>query len=151
MRRKDKEIFDRQEIETILQRAAVCRLALADENGPYVVPLCFGYRDNRLYFHSAREGRKLDMLKKNNRVCFEIDVDLELRKAAQPCQWTMGYQSVIGFGDAFIVESPEAKREGLDIIMAHYGGDPGEFMQAKMDKTVIIGVEIAVMTAKRSG
>lgn len=150
MRRKDKAVIGRQEIEAILHRAAVCRLAMADENGPYVVPLCFGYRDNLLYFHSAREGKKLDMLKKNNRVCFEVDVDAALKKASRPCQWTMTYQSVIGFGNAFVVETSEDKRRGLDIIMAHYGG-AGELMPAKMDQMVIIRVEIAQMSAKRSG
>ena len=151
MRRKDKEILDRSEIEAILRRAVVCRLALADENGPYVVPLCFGYHDNSLYFHTAKEGRKLDMLKKDNRVCFEVDVDPALKKGDRPCRWTMGYQSVIGFGNAFVVESPEHRREGLDVIMAHYGGAPGEYMQSKMDQTMVVKVEIAQMTAKRSG
>ena len=64
MRRKDKEITHRAEIESIIRRSMVCRLALADENIPYLVPLCFGYKDNSLYFHSVGQGRKIEMLKK---------------------------------------------------------------------------------------
>ena len=78
MRRKDKEISDTKEIEEIIKRAKVCRLAMTDENRPYMVPLCFGYSEGVLYFHSANRGKKLDILNKNNRICFEFDIELEL-------------------------------------------------------------------------
>jgi hypothetical protein len=78
MRRKDKEISDIALIEDIITKARVCRLALYDNARPYIVPLCFGYKDNILYFHSAPEGKKLSLLRNNNRVCFEFDTDHEL-------------------------------------------------------------------------
>ncbi|MCJ7619404.1 MAG: pyridoxamine 5'-phosphate oxidase family protein, partial [Anaerolineae bacterium] len=65
MRRAEREIKDREAIEDILRRATVCRLAVCDGNVPYVVPLSFGYADNCLYFHSAREGRKIETIKAN--------------------------------------------------------------------------------------
>ena len=68
MRRKDREISDLGEIESIIQRADICRLAFCDRGKPYVVPLCFGYRRGAIYFHSAREGRKLDMIRNNRLV-----------------------------------------------------------------------------------
>ena len=71
MRRKDKEIKDKEVIESIIKRATVCRIALSENNVPYIVPLSFGYKDNCLYFHSAPEGRKIDIIKQNNNVCFE--------------------------------------------------------------------------------
>ena len=69
MRRKDKEITDIKEIESILQGAQVCRLGMADNNMPYVIPVCFGYKEHTVYIHSASEGRKIDTLKKNPNVC----------------------------------------------------------------------------------
>ncbi len=81
MRREDKEINDIATIEGIIRKARVCRLALSENGQPYIVPLCFGYKDNNLYFHSAGEGKKLDIIKKNNNVCFEFDIDLELVKS----------------------------------------------------------------------
>ena len=89
MRRKDKEITDKAEIESIIGSSMVCRLAMTDKNRPYIVPLCFGYKDNTLYFHSAGQGKKLDILKKNNLVCFEFDIDYEPIKEDKAYDWLM--------------------------------------------------------------
>ena len=67
MRRKDREITDWHEIEAILAEAMVCRIGLADESTPYVVPVSFGYDDGSLYIHSAPDGKKLALLTKNPR------------------------------------------------------------------------------------
>ena len=95
MRRSEKEITDKLAIEKIINASLVCRLALSDGNQPYIVPLCFGYQDRTLYFHSALEGKKIDILKKNKRTCFEFDVNSEIIKAEKACKWGMKYQSVI--------------------------------------------------------
>ena len=94
MRRKDKEITDESEIESIIRNSLVCRLGLADNSTPYIVPLCFGYKDNRLYFHSAKEGRKIEILKRNNEVCFEFDDNLEVKAGKAACDWGMNFQEV---------------------------------------------------------
>ncbi len=150
MRREDKEIKNRDEIENILSRAAVCRLGLCDGDRPYVVPLCFGYKDNALYFHCGSRGKKIDILRKNNNVCFEVDIDCEIVKADQPCDWGMKYESVIGYGKAFTIEETESKREGLDIIMQHYSNGVFEYPQEATENTVVIKVEIETMTCKES-
>ena len=75
MRRKEKEIKDRKEIISILQKAKICRIGLSENNKPYIVPMNFGYKEGCLYFHCANEGRKIGIIKKNNNVCFEIDTD----------------------------------------------------------------------------
>ena len=85
MRRKDKEIKDKDQIEQIVQDARVCHLALADNGQPYVVPLNFGYREKTVYFHSARQGRKIDMLRANPRVCLEFSSLLELVQGEKSC------------------------------------------------------------------
>ena len=75
MRRGEREIKDRKEIEAIIERANVCRIGLSDGKMPYVIPMDFGYKDNCLYFHCAREGKKIDIIKRNNSACFEMDID----------------------------------------------------------------------------
>jgi hypothetical protein len=151
MRRKEREITDSGEIESIIHKASLCRLAMADGERPYVVPLSFGYRDNTLYFHSAREGKKLDILRKNDKVCFEIDVDQELVSGESPCKWSMKYRSVIGFGRASLVDDPESKEKALDVIMEHYGAErPFEYHEKGFEKAIIIKVDIKSMTGKKA-
>lgn len=152
MRKREKEIKEKHAIESIMKRAAICRIGLSGNDVPYVVPLNFGYRDNCLYFHSAKEGKKIDMMQKNNTVCFEIDVDTELMQAEDPCKWSMKYSSVIGFGRAFLLEEPEEKRQALNIIMEHYSGRSSrEYPEKALGSIAIIKVQIESMTGKRSG
>ena len=151
MRRKDREINDIAVIEGIIRKGQVCRLALSENGQPYIIPLCFGYEDNNLYFHSAREGKKLDILRKNNNVCFEIDIDLELVKGKKACDCSMKYQSVIGFGKAELIEDIESKRRAFNIIMQNYLEGSFEYPDESIQKTVIIKVEIESMTGKKLG
>jgi nitroimidazol reductase NimA-like FMN-containing flavoprotein (pyridoxamine 5'-phosphate oxidase superfamily) len=152
MRRKDKEVRDMREIEAIIHCAQVCRLACADNGVPYIVPLCFGYETGTLYFHVAREGRKLDILRKNPRVCFECDIDQELVRGQTACQWGMKYRSVIGFGAASILENPDAKKAALDRIMKHYNAQqPYAYSDASLANTLVIKVDIDEMTGKVAG
>ena len=151
MRRKDKEIRDIATIEDIIRKASVCRLGLCDNGMPYVVPLCFGYKDKTLYFHCAREGKKLDILRKNNNICFEIDIDYEPIKTKEACKCSIKYQSVIGFGKALLIEDVESKRKAFDIIMQNYSDGSFEYPVEAIKNTVIIRVEVESMTGKKSG
>ena len=151
MRRAEKKISDRAELDSIIRQASVCRLALCDEGTPYIVPVCFGYQDNNLYFHSAGEGRKLKILERNNLVCFEMDIDTRLVVNSKPCDWSMRFLSVIGTGRAHQVEDPAEKIEALNRIMSHYSGPPGDYDQDLIDKTTVIRIEIESMTGKKSG
>lgn len=150
MRRKEKEIKDKAEIESIIRNSLVCRLGMADNGTPYIVPLCFGYKDNCLYFHSAREGRKIEMLKRNNAVCFEFDGNLEVEAGKAACDWGMQYRSVIGYGRASFVEDPEEQRKALDAIMAQYADGAFEYSEKALGKVLVIKVEIESMTGKKS-
>ena len=152
MRRKEKEITDLSGIESIIEKSVVCRLAMSDDGQPYVVPLCFGYADHTLYFHSAGEGRKIEILRKNNRVCFEFDIDpMVVKKGPDGCDWGMKFQSVIGTGRAEFIRDEASKRKALDIIMGQYGDGPFQYADAKVERTVVIGVRIEEMTGKASG
>jgi hypothetical protein len=152
MRRKDKEIVDRTLIDRIIDRADVCRVAFCDGNIPYIVPMNFGYRDDCLYFHCAREGRKIEMLKKNENVCFEMDIEHELVKNEKPCEWGMKYYSVIGFGKAELVEGNDEKRKALDIIMSRYSDSKSfEYPENILNNVKIIKVSITEISGKKSG
>ena len=151
MRRKDQEITDITAIEDIIRKAQVCRLGLSENGRPYIVPLCFGYKDNTFYFHAAREGKKLDILKKNNNVCLEIDIDQELVRGKKACNCSMKYRSVIGFGKAEIIDDIEQKRRALNIIMQNYFEDLFRYPEESIGNIVIIKVEIESMTGKKLG
>jgi len=150
MRRKEKEITEESDIESIIKRSLVCRLALSDGDKPYIVPLCFGYKDKALYFHGAYEGRKMDILKKNQMVCFEFDIDTEIIEAENPCHWSMKYLSVIVFGKAVFLESFDEKKKAIDIIMSQYSDREFQFPDIAIERTAVIKVEIERMTGKQS-
>ncbi|MCX7921914.1 MAG: pyridoxamine 5'-phosphate oxidase family protein [Clostridia bacterium] len=152
MRRKDRQIEDKNEIESILQKADVCRIAMCDGNIPYIVPMNYGYSDGCIYLHCAKEGRKLDVIAANNNVCFEVDIDHELVVPQDASHCTMKYRSVIGRGKAFIVESAQEKVKALNLLMEHYTGRSGyEFPEKMLDVTGVIKIQIEEMTGKKLG
>jgi nitroimidazol reductase NimA-like FMN-containing flavoprotein (pyridoxamine 5'-phosphate oxidase superfamily) len=151
MRREDKEIRDKKEIESIIEKATVCRVAFSENDVPYIVPLNFGYKDDCLYFHSAADGKKIEIIRQNNQVCFEVDTDQEVVKSETPCNWEMKYRSVIGFGKASFVDHLEEKRRALNIIMEHYSGDSYDYPEDAINNVAIVKVEIESMTGKKSG
>jgi nitroimidazol reductase NimA-like FMN-containing flavoprotein (pyridoxamine 5'-phosphate oxidase superfamily) len=151
MRRKEKEITKRSEIESVIHKSLVCRVGLSDNNIPYVVPLCFGYQDNTIYVHGSLKGKKMNMLQKNQNVCFEFDINNEIVEAENACEWSMKYQSVIGFGKASFLGDPEHKRKALNIIMNQYSDSPFQFPENAINGTAVIKIEITSMTGKQSG
>jgi len=150
MRRKDKEIEDAKEIESMISRSDVCRIALSENNSPYIVPMCFGYMDNFLYFHSAADSKKIDIIKKNNLV-FEFATHEGLIKSEDPCDWDVKYQSVVGSCKAFFIDDLEEKTRALNIIAEHYSSDAHEYHKNSVDNVTVIKVEIENLTGKKSG
>ena len=151
MRRKDKEISDESDIKAVIKKSNVCRLGMVNGNKPYIVPLCFGYQDNTLYFHGSLQGRKIDLLRKNPNVCFEFDLVGETAESQNACDWSMKYQSVIGFGKAVFVEDLDERRKALTIIMGQYSDRIFEFPEHTLKVTAVIKVEIDSITGKSSG
>jgi len=148
MRRIDKEMKDG--IEEVLRRAKICRIAMCDEGVPYCVPVIFCYSDGFIYVHSARKGRKIDILKRNNIVCFETEVDISLIRVGSPCEWTLAYKSVIGVGKASFVEDREEKRKALNCIIKRYSDEDHEIPDEELDKVEVIRIEIEEMSGKKS-
>ena len=149
MRRSQREITNRTEIDAIIRRSQVCRLGLTDGDEPYVVPLCFGYDGEALYFHCAKEGRKLDILRKNNRVCFEFDIVEGIIKNTQACGWGVRYRSVIGVGTAHLVEKNDEKIKGLAVIMNQYAEGRFIFPDDAVSRTAVIKVIIESVSGKQ--
>jgi nitroimidazol reductase NimA-like FMN-containing flavoprotein (pyridoxamine 5'-phosphate oxidase superfamily) len=152
MRRKQYEITDSAIIEDILSKSEVCRIALIDNDRPYIVPLNYGYKNNAIYFHSSPRGKKIELLKTNNKVCFEIELFTEIVKNEIPCTWGTKYRSVIGYGTIELLTDPDQKTEGLDIIMAHYGKtDKNIFQDKQIGNVLILKLKIEEITGKQLG
>jgi nitroimidazol reductase NimA-like FMN-containing flavoprotein (pyridoxamine 5'-phosphate oxidase superfamily) len=150
MRRKEKEVTDKKEIEKILQQSNVCRLAMVDGDKPYIVPMNFGYRDGNLFFHSAPGGKKIDLIKKNPNVCFEVDQLIRFQKETLACNWGVEYKSVIGSGKARLIKGLEEKKQALNIMMSRYSDGPFEYSNKMLEKTIVIKVTVENMTGKQS-
>jgi len=152
MRRNDREISDFQEIEKIISKADVCRIAFANDNIPYIVTMNFGYvtqPSGMLYFHCANEGRKLKMMLVNSYVCFEMDTDHLIKKGIRSCDWGMNYSSVVGYGHLHIVKGEEERKAGLDSIMSHYGGpELNQYDTKVLEHTTILRLDIQEITGK---
>jgi uncharacterized protein len=151
MRRTDKEIRSREEIDAIIRGSDVCRIAVAMENVPYVVPVSFGYDGESIYIHTAREGKKISYFENNNDICFEFERNVRLfRDSDKACKWSFSYESVIGFGKIYESESLEQKKIGLNIIMSHYSGKEWVFGEDRLNDIRVWKIGIASMTGKRS-
>ena len=142
------------EIESIIKESDVCRIGFADGNIPYIVTMNFGYTggdEKLLFFHCANEGRKLDMLRKNNYVCFEMDSGHNLTEGKQACDFSMKYSSIVGYGFISIVSDAEGKSRGLNLIMSHYSRRTDlTYRMESVGRTTVLKLEIKEITGKRS-
>jgi len=151
MRRNDKKITERAEIDSIIRGAKICRLAFASEGEPYLVPISFGYDGRALYFHTALEGRKLEFIAANPRVCFEFEGNIELVDHPElACKWTFAFESVIGYGAMAELKEPEVKSLGLNQIMRQYSGREWPIGAKALEGTRIWRLEIESVSGKRS-
>jgi len=148
MRKKEREITDKAILEQLLMQARICRLGLYDGKWPYVVPVNIGYHAGRIYFHSSRKGKKMDVLREHPNVCFEIDSDVEIVTGELPCDYTTNYKSVIGFGTAVLVADEAEKLEGLRVVMRRHGGPVEGFRPEVLPVTAVVRIDIASMTGK---
>jgi len=96
MRRKDKEITRRSIIDDILDKAFVLHIALLDGNRPYIIPVNFGYKVNAIYIHCAPEGKKIDLIRKNNITSFQAETGVEICHKSIPDKCSTLYRSVAG-------------------------------------------------------
>ena len=152
MRRRNNEVEEIEEIHKIIEKCDVIRVGMSVNNMPYIVPMNFGFKDNIFYFHGAKAGRKIDMIKANPHVCFELDTDHYLvGESHRACDWTMTFASVMGTGFMTIIDDKDQKREALNILMAQYGGDdPYDYEDSMLSRIGIMKLEIEGITGKKS-
>lgn len=153
MRRKDREITDINEIRDIVEKCKVCHLAMIDDGKPYAVPLNFGYTIDgntlTLYFHSAKEGRKIDILKKNSTVCFDMLCEGKLGKIIDPCNSGYYFECVMGFGSAEFVDNVEEKCRALSLLVKHQSNQDFEFNEKQAEAVCVFKVSTNDFTGKR--
>ncbi len=158
MRRHDREVERPEEIKEILDACKVCRLGMAEEGQVYIVPMNYGYEFEGdrliLYFHGAREGKRIELIRKNPLVGIEMDCGHELEEGELACQYSYYYGSIIGNGKAELVDEPGQKMKALAVIMKHQTGKDFAELEKnpKLEKAVaIIRVEVESYTCKRHG
>ena len=152
MRRKDRAVTDEAAIRDILERAKVLHLALNAEGAPYVVPLHYGYRLEggalTLYVHCAKEGRKLELLRRDPRVFVEIDADECLLPAAAACGWGAAYACVMCRARAAIVEDAAEKAEALALLMKTQTGREFAFDEKAAAAVTVVRLDAEELSAK---
>ncbi len=152
MRRKDREVTDKDTIEYILEKCKVLHLGLTDEGNPYIVPMNFGYEytDGKLtiYVHCALEGRKTDILKKNNSCCVQMECETKLIEGAVACKYGYSFYSLEGFGKAGIIDDPAEKIEALQLLMKHQTGKDFSFTADMVEQVKVIRIDCDYYTAK---
>lgn len=152
MRRRDREVTDFQEIISIMEKCDVCRLGLRDGEGVYILPLNFGMKTcgtkAELFFHSAMEGKKVELLAKNPCVSFEMDCEHQLALDEEKGRCTMYYESVMGHGRIETVPDEE-KIDALRTLMAHYRNPDFPFGTQSVPRTYVYKLTVEDMTAKR--
>ena len=151
--RREREVTDLNEIIQILDKCMILHLGLVDGDEPYVVPLNYGYtmEDGKLtlYMHGAKTGHKLDLIRANPKVFFEMDCDVHPFEGNHACQYGTTYASVMGRGVAHIIEDVEEKIKALNIFMKTQTGKDFEFNEKLVGVVSIIKVDVLDYTAKR--
>lgn len=154
MRRKDKAITDKNEIEEILLTSTVGRLGTCSNGIPYITPMNFTYdkETSKIFLHCANEGRKLDNIRVNPYVCFEVEEVKNVIVKQPTCASSVAYRSVIIFGNIKILSEVNAKNYGLQKLAEKYAPQNPKipFTDAMLNRTNVLEIEIKEMTAKRS-
>ena len=151
MRRKEKLISNRHDIDAVIHECQVCRLAFAMDQTPYIVPLAFGYDGRHLFFHTAKEGRKITFLKANSLVCFEFEHNVRLKTSgADPCAWGFTFETVIGQGHMRELTDSGDIQRGLQHIVDHYADTYQQMKPEAMSQVLVWCLTIDSINGKRS-
>ena len=152
MTKRELQITDENQIRAILDEAKVLHLGLCVDNEPYVVPMNYGYtmEEGRLtfYLHGALRGKKLDMIRANSRVFVELDCNRVPFESDKPCQYGLGYSSVMGRGTATVVDDVEEKMKALSALMKTQTGKDFTFNEQLVSIVSVIRIDVAEFTAK---
>ena len=152
MTKRERQVTDGSQILHILDTAKILHLGLCADNVPYVVPMNYGYTMEQgkltLYLHSAVRGKKLDMIRANPKVFFEVDTDLQPFAGVLPCQYGLGYSAVSGRGRVTIVEDVQEKMDAMSILMKTQTGKDFTFNERLVSIVSVIRLDVSEYTAK---
>jgi len=153
MTKRERQVTDREEILKILDKCKILHLGLVDGDEPYVVPMNYGYvmegEQLTLYMHGATKGYKLDLMRKNPKVFFEMECDVQGFEGEIACQYGTVYQSIMGRGRAEIVEDVERKKEMLTLFMKSQTGRDFTFTDIMVSAVTLVKIDVSEYTAKR--
>jgi uncharacterized protein len=150
MRRPEKQIENPVLIDEIIKQGRELSLAMIDGDRPYVIRMNYGYENNAIYLHCARKGKKLDCIRNNPNVCFEISEVMERIDGEKACQWSTHFRGLIGRGTAHIIDDRDEKIKGYDVLMGHFGGPTGHYDERNLKGSLVIRIDIEELTGKQS-
>lgn len=141
-----------EEIAEFLDKALVGRLGTSFEGQAYITPLAFVFRNGKFYFHSAPKGRKMEYIKANPRVCFEVDELDYVHLGSSACSHSMRYKSVIAVGTARVIDEVDLKRNALGWLVVKYSGEEwlGKLSEADLADVAVVEIDVHEMTGKRN-
>ena len=151
---KNREILLKEEIERIIKKCDVCVVSMVDENGlPYSIPMNFGFHKDVIILHSSKEGKKIDILKKNNNVCVVFSTDHELTKQSEKvaCSYSMKYRSVLAFGKVDFIQEKKQKIDYLNILMENYTSQKFTYGDPAINGVCVFIVKVEKLEARAYG
>lgn len=151
VRRKDRAITDRAEIDAILYEGKVMHLAMSHDNHPFLVPLFYAYDGKAVYFHSASQGTKIEILKSNPRVCFEVSLDNGVIPSEKACDFEARHRTAIGMGVAVFVSEEEEKVRALDAIVGRFTEEKHTYPISILSHTTVVRIDIQSLKGKMHG
>ena len=153
MTRREQQVTDINEIIEILEKSKVVHVGMIDGDEPYVVPMNYGYvlEDGKLtiYLHGAKRGRKIDAIKANPKVFYEMCCDITPFEGEVACKYGITYASIMGKGLATLVEDVEEKKQALSILMKTQTGKDFQFEDKLTTVVSIIKIDTLEFTAKK--
>jgi nitroimidazol reductase NimA-like FMN-containing flavoprotein (pyridoxamine 5'-phosphate oxidase superfamily) len=147
-------ILNKSEMLQIINDCDVCYIGLVDEDTPYVLPFNFALDGETLYLHSAPEGRKMNVLRKNNLVCisFSTGHKMYFQNENVACSWGMLFKSVITWGKVEFVEDLKDKEKCLNLFMKKYAGkEDFSYSLPSLKNVNVMKIPIEKMTGKKRG
>lgn len=154
MRRADREVTVQSEIYEIMEKCEILELALNDEDGyPYVIPMNFGFQviDDKpvIFLHGAKDGKKLDLIRKDSRCAFSMSTGHELILGKVACAATWKYESVCGKGKICFVEGEEGIRALTELMRKYDPEHEHAFDERHLKAVTCMKIDIESITGKR--
>lgn len=151
MRRDEREITDPAQIDAILQQGRVMYIALAANDIPFLVPVFYVWNGASLWFHSARSGSKIDIMRKNSRVCFAVSNFDGIIDDPLACNYEARHRTVIGLGKTHFVDDDAEKITMLHQLMARFSDKTFTFPAANVKATQVVRIDIDSLKGKQHG